>query len=373
MKVLILSCNTGGGHNAAAHAVAEEVRHHGDEAEVLDYLSLAGAKVSGFIGNLYIEIVKRTPVLFGMAYKAAMLVSRLVSKSPVYFASAKMSKYLNKYLEDHPADVIIMPHLYPAETITKMKRQGLHLPVTIAVGTDYTCIPFWEETDCDYYVVPDAESEKEFIARGIPEKKIRVFGIPVSRKCNEKMEREEARAKLGLDKENKYILITGGSMGAGTLTKLADCLEKQVVDREKIIIICGNNKKLHQKLEKRYAKNSKMQILGYTDKMYLYMKACNVIFTKPGGLTSTEAAVSGIAMVHTKPIPGCETVNRKYFMRTGMSVSGKKIKEQSVKGLELLREPALEKEMLQCQKKYVMQNAAKEIYYLCKALCNIQE
>lgn len=37
------------------------------------------------------------------------------------------------------------------------------------------------------------------------------------------------------------------------------------------------------------------------------MAAADVLFTKPGGLTTTEAAVKGIPIVHTRPIPGCET------------------------------------------------------------------
>ena len=47
--------------------------------------------------------------------------------------------------------------------------------------------------------------------------------------------------------------------------------------------------------------------------MPLYLKACDVIFTKPGGLTSTEAAVSGIPIVHIRPIPGCETEKQEIF------------------------------------------------------------
>ena len=58
MKVLILSCNTGGGHNSAAHAVEEVVKAHGDEAVVLDYLCLAGQKVSHAVGTTYIKLVK---------------------------------------------------------------------------------------------------------------------------------------------------------------------------------------------------------------------------------------------------------------------------------------------------------------------------
>ena len=89
MKVLILSCNTGGGHNAAAQAIAEAIREHGDCAEVLDYLSLAGNGVSKLVGDGYVKVVKKAPAMFGMAYKLGMVVSRLMKKSPVYYANAR--------------------------------------------------------------------------------------------------------------------------------------------------------------------------------------------------------------------------------------------------------------------------------------------
>ena len=73
-----------------------------------------------------------------------------------------------------------MPHLYPAETITYMKRKGMKLPLTVAVMTDYTCIPFWEETDCDYYMIPHESLIPEIVKRGIPEEKLVVTGIPVA-------------------------------------------------------------------------------------------------------------------------------------------------------------------------------------------------
>lgn len=61
MKALILSCNTGGGHNSAARAIAEEMQDRGDEAYVLDYLCLAGEGVSKLVGDGYVQIVKRLP------------------------------------------------------------------------------------------------------------------------------------------------------------------------------------------------------------------------------------------------------------------------------------------------------------------------
>ena len=195
MKVLLLSCNTGGGHNSAAKAIAEELLTHGEEAYVLDYLCLAGNGVSKLVGDGYVQIVKKTPLLFGLIYKLGMVISRLTRKSPVYYINGCMAKYLNSYLKEHPTDVLIMPHLYPAETVTYMKRKGMDLPVTIAVMTDYTCIPFWEETDCDHYILPHEALRKSCIKKGIPNEKIQTFGIPVAKNCRLKISKEEAQKR----------------------------------------------------------------------------------------------------------------------------------------------------------------------------------
>ena len=104
----------------------------GDEAYVLDYLALAGEGVSGLVGDGYVQIVKRTPRLFGIVYKLGMCVSRITEKSPVYYVNGRMAKYLRQYIKENPVDVVVMPHLYPAETITYMKRKGMELPLTVA-------------------------------------------------------------------------------------------------------------------------------------------------------------------------------------------------------------------------------------------------
>ena len=105
MKVLILSCKTGGGHDAAGLAMKEALEAKGHEAILLDYLTLAGQKVSQTVGDVYVNTVKTAPHVFGAVYKLGMVISRITKKSPVYYVNAKMGKYLQKYLEE--ADVVI--------------------------------------------------------------------------------------------------------------------------------------------------------------------------------------------------------------------------------------------------------------------------
>ena len=362
MKAVILSCNTGGGHNAAGRAVAEEFIAHGDEAEMLDYLCLAGNEVSKTVGNIYVETVKTAPRIFGLVYKIGMLVSKIFRRSPVYYVNGKMGKYLKEYFEENPVDVILMPHLYPAETITYLKRKGERLPLTVAIMTDYTCIPFWEETDCDYYMTPHESLADEIVKRGIPAEKLYSGGIPVSHIGWDSMEREEARAKLGFLQNKRYILVAGGSMGAGTIYKIVRLLVKQMKRTDNIIIICGNNTKAYDKFAEKYSENENVTVMGYVDTMSLYLRACDIVYTKPGGLTSTEAAAAGIPIVHTKPIPGCETENRKFFVQNGMSVSAHTCRGQVKEGMKLLEDSERIAKMEEAQKKMINVFSAEKIY-----------
>lgn len=360
MKALILSCNTGGGHNSAGRAVAEEFVSRGDEAYVLDYLTLAGQGVSRIVGNGYVQIVKKTPKLFGVAYHLGMLVSRLMKKSPVYYLNGRMARYLDDYLQENPVDVIIMPHLYPAETITYMKRKGMKLPLTVAIMTDYTCIPFWEETDCDYYTVPHKRLIPSCIRRGLPKEKLIPAGIPVAAACRKDISKKDARNKLGLLSDGRYILVAGGSMGAGDLARIVKLLLEETKEAQ-IFVVCGSNRKIETGMKKEFLKEERVHVIGYTSQMALYMKACDVLFTKPGGLTSTEAAAVRVPMVHTDPIPGCESANRKFFVKLGMSVSAKTVKGQVKQGLFLLNDQNMASNMMEKQKENVDPDTASGI------------
>lgn len=108
-----------------------------------------------------------------------MQISSSRRKSPVYFANALLGKKLASYIDGHDFDIVLTPHLYPAETMTYMKKKKLlHMPA-VAVGTDYTCIPFWEETNLDYYVIPHEDLIPEYVKRGVPEEKL----LPMAFRC----------------------------------------------------------------------------------------------------------------------------------------------------------------------------------------------
>ena len=183
MNVLILSCGTGGGHNAAGAAVQKQLQKQGHQVVMINPYQLKSNRLAGVIDKVYIGLVQKNSTLFGFVYRLGELYRRLPFPSPVYYINRKMAYILQEYLLRHPADVIITPHLYPAEIITNMKKMGMEVPPSIFVATDYACIPFTEETDCDDVVIPSEKLIPEFRKYGIPKEKLYPLGIPTADGC----------------------------------------------------------------------------------------------------------------------------------------------------------------------------------------------
>lgn len=224
MRVLILSCGTGGGHNAAASAMKEALEACGHSADVLNPYTLKTNKLAKIIDIVYVRLVQISPTLFGCVYKIGDAYRRLPWRSPVYFVNAQMVPVMDKYLKENKYDAILMPHLFPAEMVTQMKAKGINLPPTIFVATDYVCTPFTEETNCDAYVIPSRHVRYDFLRRGIPEEKIKSLGIPVRKEFAKKVSKGEARKELGLEEDTFYLLVSAGSMGAGGIVKIIKLL-----------------------------------------------------------------------------------------------------------------------------------------------------
>lgn len=370
MKALILSCGTGGGHNAAGRAIKEELERRGDSVLMLNPYDLAGKHTAKRIDETYIKTVQAAPRVFGAVYSAGNAYRNLPFRSPVYFANAAMTKKLQKLFEKERPDVVFMPHIFPAEIITNMKNRGMAVPKTVFIATDYTCIPFTEETDCDAFVIPSNKLTAEFLRRGIPRDKLYPLGIPVSLSFSEPSTREKAAEITGLDKNKRYILISGGSMGAGKLVLAIKLLYDRYKNDKKIglVVICGSNKWLYNRLAGRYP--DKITAVRFTDKMASYMRMAEVFITKPGGLSATEGAVLGVPMVHIMSIPGCETLNMRFFAQHGMSVPVKRIGMGLPNAADRLLNKAEAEKITANQRKYINPNAAADICRLAEKLIN---
>ena len=207
----------------------------------------------------------------------------------------------------------------------------------------------------------------EFVGWGIPEEKIYPFGIPVGRVFREAVPKAEAKRQLALTEGKRYVLVSGGSIGAGSLEKTMELLTDLTRGTDfHVIAICGSNASVRRQLEKRFG--AEATLLGNTDKMALYLRACDLYLTKPGGLSTTEAAVAEVPLGLLPPIPGCESRNLRFFTQNGMAVAVELNREALEHLLKLPGDTALLQHMYQTQRSLIAKDAAEKICILAESL-----
>ena len=114
---------------------------------------------------------------------------------------------------------------------------------------------------------------------------------------------------------------------------------------------------------------SKKDLATFVDEnMAEYMKTASLFVTKPGGLSSTEAAVSKVPILHTAAIPGCETRNAEFFSKNGMSKLCKASKKELSKAIEIIDDEKVCLAMAENQRKRINSNAAADICDLAEKL-----
>lgn len=363
MEALILSCATGGGHHAAALALQEELVRRGHRADFLDPYTLAGTDMDVRVGSCYVKCVQRMPALFGLIYKIGDGYRRLPGKSPVFWANKKTSEKMRTYLKQHSYDVIFITHLFSGEILTHLQREGVRLPKIFYIATDYTCIPFTEELECDYFVIPSPLLKQDFCQWGIPPEKVFPAGIPVRREFMERDGRIKALAHLGLHPQNRYILMAGGSIGAGKLFEAIGILRQYLEEHGEcvLIVVCGTNRRLYERIRKKYGKEPRILLLERTEDMAEYLKICDCYISKPGGISSTEAAVAHVPLIHISPIPGCETKNAAFFSEHGMSIGVSDLKKGLLRAIHQLTDSRVVLSMTKAQQEMIDPLAAEKI------------
>ena len=356
MKVLILSCSTGGGHNACAKYILEELKENNIEAKFKDFYEIVNKNGKDLSSKIYLSSLTGDGKLFKFIYKIGELYSKTKLRSPVYLINKTHTKKLYNYITNNNFDLVITTHIFPALTLTAINKK--HKIPFLLVATDYTACPFMEEAKPNYYIIQKG-TEQDFINKGIKEEKLIKTGIPVSSNFIEKS--KNIRYNLNINKEN-VILVMLGSMGFGNIEKIIDDLLN--INNTKIIIVTGTNKELYNKLKK--IKNKNLIVFGFAHNINDLIYSSDIVLSKPGGLSSTEIASINKPLIHIFAIPGIETFNTKFFSNNKISINCNNENEIIDNVKNLLKNKKLQNEMIKNQSKIINKNSPKDIVELIK-------
>jgi processive 1,2-diacylglycerol beta-glucosyltransferase len=199
------------------------------------------------------------------------------------------------------------------------EKKNIKTPA-IAILTDYVPHSLWLDDCLDAYIVATQSMKDEIVTMGIPDNIIFPYGIPVAQKFLQCINKQSVLSELGL--ENKFtILVMGGGLGFGDIEKTMISLLNCPQDIQ-IIAVTGTNTRLKKRLTEYCRTSDKhVALLGYTDRINELMDISDLLITKPGGITVSEALVKGLPIFIISPIPGQEEGNAGYLLDRGAAKS----------------------------------------------------
>lgn len=376
MRILILSGNTGEGHNSAARAMQEYFCARGCACRILDGLMFLSRPKNEFICKSHVFLYRKLPLVYGMGYRLEEYQAQHQPYQKKLNAKAarmtrrslpRRKRDLQTYLEDGGFDAVICVHVFAAKLMSELRRSGaVHIPCFF-LATDYTCSPGVNQLDMDAWLIPHPSLIPEFVSYGIPREKLIPTGIPVGTAFYTRRPREEARRELKLPEDRPIAVLSCGSMGAASMGRKVLALVEALPKDALLVAICGNNRTLERNL-RALIHTPRLQVLGFTDRMSDYMDAADLFITKPGGLSTTEAATKGMPLVLFNAVPGCETRNLEFLLSIGCAVAENGALSLARCVNQLLEEPEQREELAGRCKAEFSQSAAGCIY---ETLCRI--
>ena len=374
-KIMISYASYGGGHLSAAKNLKEYIEKNYPDTEVFlfDCMKYINRVIDKVCGSTYSKITTNIPWFWGKIYYNTQepIFERIMSLS-----NKVLSYKLGKLLKNLKPDLIISTHFFVGHMCTILKQKGKIDAKLATVITDYGEDPYNEWT-CnynyiDYIFVAHDKIKETLISKGIPQNKIYVTGIPVSDKFLQKYDKNKTFSELRLNPNKKTILFFGGGelgLGKSKTLDIFECLMKNFQNIQ-VITISGKNESLKisfEKLVNEYNRNTEVCVLGFTDKVAEFMASSDLVITKPGGLTSTEALVSNLPIVAINPIPGQEEENASFLESNGAAVWLRKNDDINFVLKVLLNGDGKISSMKDCIRKIAKPNSTKDI---CEIIFN---
>lgn len=360
-KVLIMSASTGGGHNRAARAIKEElikkiIDSEPIECEIIDSLKLVNSTMDRIISRGYEKSAIYTPKAYGQVYRLSELGLASRNEFKDNMLTTFMARKFKNLILDKKPDLIIGTHPFPMIALSTLKKEStldisyykysnpnpIDVPPLVTVLTDYTTHSTWIQNEIDYYIVGHEYVKELLVEDGIDESKIKPFGIPVEKSFLSHRRKDLVLSELGLHPDKLTVLLMGGSFGAGNIKEtLSEMLD---IDRDfQILVVTGRNESLKEKILKKLDSHSNSKnicILGFTDKMNDILASVDVLVTKPGGLTTTEALLKDVPMIVPYYIPGQEEENLDFLCNCGSALKTTKKYTLSVLLKVLIDDPS---------------------------------
>lgn len=319
-RILFLFSDTGGGHRSAAEAIIEALTlefPHQFSYEMVDFFLDYAPPPLNLAGPTY-PAMSRMDYLWGRAFETSDDPDRMRVIYAMLWPYIRL--YMYKLHREHPADVIVSVHPLINTPFLRAKRKRRDITPYITVVTDLVSThTAWFNNQADLIVVPTEQARQNGISLHIDEQKMRVIGLPVAdRFSRPSASKQELREKLGWPQDKVIILLVGGGEGMGPLGEVSIQINDANLDAA-LVVVTGRNKHLKERLE-NHNWDIPAYIYGFVKDMPDFMRAADVLVSKAGPGTISEALIAELPIILYHRISGQEEGNVSYVIDEGAGI-----------------------------------------------------
>jgi processive 1,2-diacylglycerol beta-glucosyltransferase len=336
-RILIATVTAGAGHVQAGAALEEawRVLRPQDTVKRVDVLEYTPAPFRRIYSQGYVKVIQHAPELYARSFRKSDDADFMVKASPLRRKLAGgIARRFIRMVKEYRPHAVLCSHFLPPEALGSVTRWDNGRPFIASVVTDFEAHAIWMEPCVDHTFVAMPETKARLVARGMSEERISAFGIPVSQRFRSAPNRRQARSLLGLS-TGTVVLVLGGGFGMGPVKEILRQLGA-VPTPLQIVVVAGRNAGLEQQL-KSLPHRHPTRMFGFVDNMNCLMAASNLIITKPGGLTTSEALALGRPLLIVDPIPGQEAANSDFLLERGAAVKVNRLEDLPHRMGELLK------------------------------------
>ncbi|HOO77616.1 MAG TPA: glycosyltransferase [bacterium] len=311
--VLLLYISVGQGHARAARALGSALRRADPGLRVVEFdiLELWDPRPVRALAAAYRLLLTVWPGV----YDQGTVRGRVAAPLKRFYR--RQCHRLDDLMADLSPAATVCTQALPAGLAAAWKQVSGSRMRLVAVPTDYLVHGYWVDEGIDLFLLPSREAQVRLAALGAPPERLKITGIPASLRFGSKSDPEAIRNKYGFG-PGPIVLVMGGGEGQGNLLKLVGELEAAAAEFQ-TVAVTGRNYRLLARL-KRLRTARPLHVFGFIDSIDELMEIADVIVSKPGGLTVTEALIKQVPMVLVDPIPGQETGNALFLQAEGAAL-----------------------------------------------------
>lgn len=298
----------GAGHDGVAEELRRRLDAHGHRVEVVDFLDTVAFHIGPFLRWYYEVQLKLFPWSYELSYKLSPIL-----RGPAVMVDTWLTRRkLRKVIKEFRPEAIVSVYPLASLVLGRMRRKKLLRVPVLTYLTDFAVHSLWVHRGIDRHLAVSeisagaAESRggRDALARGplVGER----FRAP-------QYDRDAVRSSLGLDADDRAVLVVAGSWGVGDVVATVEAIGR--TGEFHPITVCGRDEKLRSELDERgYG-----TVIGWTDEMPALMVAADALVENAGGLTCMEAFAAGLPVITYLPIAGHGKENAELMARAGVN------------------------------------------------------